>query len=638
MVMPQEGRFAKKLIKVMENMRKGSGLKEAYEEVNKDLFGQMADMIKQMAFGKKDDPSMKPEFQALSAHREDQINFLKTKIARPIMKVNIRLVASAQTQDRADAVLEQMKAMFDHFSQPQANAYQFFKIEGRRQKGFFFDYSFRLFNDNYFIYLNTAELASLFHFPTFELSAPRVKFLKLKRVMPPSNLPKEGLVLGKSVVRSANVPVCLSLDDRRRHLYTIGQTGTGKTAFMKNLIMQDIRAGEGLCFIDPHGDTVDDILGLIPPERWEDVIYFNPGDINNPMGLNMLEYDERFPEQKTLIVNELLEIFDKLFNMSVAGGPMFEQYFRNSALLVMDDPDSGSTLLEIARIFSSPDFRKLKLSKCKNEMIKSFWRDVAEKAGGDASLQNMVPYITSKFDNFLTNEIMRPIICQQKSAFNFRDIIDNQKIFLVNLSKGRLGETNAYLLGMILVGRLTMAAMGRADIVEERRKDFYLYIDEFQNVTTKSIAVVLSEARKYRLALTVAHQFIAQMQEEIKKAVFGNVGSMAVFRVGTEDAEFLAKYFEPVFTADDLVTIPNYNAYVKLLLGGESGAPFNMETLVPEKGDPAMAEKVRQLVAVKYARPRSVVEEEIQHRYTQSMIKQAAQDSKSQAQVGYDKP
>jgi hypothetical protein len=337
-------------------------------------------------------------------------------------------------------------------------------------------------------------------------------------------------------------------------------------------------------------------------------------------------------------VNELLEIFDKLFNMSVAGGPMFEQYFRNSALLVMDDPDSGSTLLEIARIFSSPDFRKLKLSKCKNEMIKSFWRDVAEKAGGDASLQNMVPYITSKFDNFLTNEIMRPIICQQKSAFNFRDIIDNQKIFLVNLSKGRLGETNAYLLGMILVGRLTMAAMGRADIVEERRKDFYLYIDEFQNVTTKSIAVVLSEARKYRLALTVAHQFIAQMQEEIKKAVFGNVGSMAVFRVGTEDAEFLAKYFEPVFTADDLVTIPNYNAYVKLLLGGESGAPFNMETLVPEKGDPAMAEKVRQLVAVKYARPRSVVEEEIQHRYTQSMIKQAAQDSKSQAQVGYDKP
>jgi len=259
------------------------------------------------------------------------------------------------------------------------------------------------------------------------------------------------------------------------------------------------------------------------------------------MGLNMLEYDGRYPEQKTFIINELLGIFNKLFDMKVAGGPMFEQYFRNAMMLVMDDPQSGNTLFEVARVLSDKSFRDYKLSRSENPIVKSFWKEMAEKAGGEASLQNMVPYITSKFDNFLSNEIMRPIIGQEKSAFNFRQVMDEQKILLINLSKGRLGDINSSLLGLIIVGKLLMASLSRVDLSEEQRRDFYLYIDEFQNVTTDSIAVILSEARKYKLNLTLAHQFIGQLDEAIKKAVFGNVGSIACFRIGAEDAEFIEK-------------------------------------------------------------------------------------------------
>jgi hypothetical protein len=334
------------------------------------------------------------------------------------------------------------------------------------------------------------------------------------------------------------------------------------------------------------------------------------------MGLNMLEYDPRYPEQKTFIVNELLGIFNKLFDMKVAGGPMFEQYFRNAAMLVMEDPQSGNTLFEVARVLADKTFREHKLSRCNNPIVQSFWREVAEKAGGEASLQNMVPYITSKFDNFLSNDIMRPIIGQEKSSFNFRQVMDQGKILLINLSKGRLGDLNSNLIGLIIVGKLLMASLSRVDMPEEQRKDFYLYIDEFQNVTTESIATILSEARKYKLNLTIAHQFIGQLDENIKKAVFGNVGSMTSFRVGPEDAEFLEKQFAPVFNSYDLINIDNYNACLKLLIDGQTSRPFSIQTLPFQKGSPLFAEEIAKLSSFKYGRPKEEVEEEIKKRYS----------------------
>ncbi|MEK7142247.1 MAG: TraM recognition domain-containing protein, partial [Patescibacteria group bacterium] len=308
-------------------------------------------------------------------------------------------------------------------------------------------------------------------------------------------------------------------------------------------------------------------------------------------------------------------IFNKLFDMKIAGGPMFEQYFRNATLLVMDDPASGNTLLEISRVMSNKAFREMKLSKCKNLAVNLFWRDVAEKAGGEASLQNVVPYITSKFDNFLGNDIMRPIIAQEKSSFDFRKIMDEKKILLINLSKGRLGDINSHLLGLIIVGKILMSALSRADIPEDQRNDFYLYIDEFQNVTTDSIATILSEARKYKLNLIIAHQFIGQLEENIKKAVFGNVGSVGSFRVGAEDGEFLAKQFEPVFDASDLLNIDNYRAYLKMLIGGQSTRPFSITTLPFKKGDIDFGKKVAELSIARYGRSRVQVDEEINKKF-----------------------
>ncbi|OGF59256.1 hypothetical protein A3I28_01870 [Candidatus Giovannonibacteria bacterium RIFCSPLOWO2_02_FULL_43_37] len=421
--------------------------------------------------------------------------------------------------------------------------------------------------------------------------------------------------MGVSKYRDEEREVRIKKDDRRRHFYSIGQTGTGKSTLMQKMIIQDIQNGEGVCVIDPHGDLIDKILGHVPKERANDVIVFDPGDIQHPMGLNMLEYDPKYPEQKSLIVNELFEIFNKLFNMSVAGGPMFEQYFRNSTSLVMEDPESGNTLLEISRVLSDKTFRDYKISKSKNIVVNAFWQQIAEKASGESALASMVPYVVSKIDTFLSNEILRPIIAQEKSAFNIRDVMDQRKILFLNLSKGKLGELNSSLLGLIMVGKILMASLSRVDTPEDERKDFYLYIDEFQNVTTKSIATILSEARKYKLNMTITHQFIGQLEEDIKKAVFGNVGTMCSFRIGSDDGEYMEKQFAPVFAANDLLNIDNLNAYVKLLIDGQTSKPFNMFIPFPPKGSAEIAQYLKDLSRQKYSRPREEVEEEIRRRH-----------------------
>jgi type IV secretory pathway TraG/TraD family ATPase VirD4 len=293
---------------------------------------------------------------------------------------------------------------------------------------------------------------------------------------------------------------------------------------------------------------------------------------------------------------------------------MFEQYFKNSAFLVMEHPESGSTLLEIGRVLADKEFRNMKLSHCKNPIITQFWKS-AEETTGDQSIANFVPYITSKFDNFISNDIMRPVVLQEKSVFNFREIMDNKKILLVNMSKGRLGEVNANLIGMLIVNKIQMAALSRVDMYGQKMQDFFLYIDEFQNVTTDSIESILSEARKYRLSLTVAHQYISQLDEKIKNAVFGNVGSMAVFRVGAEDAQSLESKFKPTFTAKDIMTIDNRNAYLSMLINGQPTKPFNIATFPPPKGNMEIVPMIKELSYLKYGRDRAEVEEEIMAKY-----------------------
>jgi hypothetical protein len=546
---------------------------------------------------------------------EEIKKLLEEKLARPIFTANIRIVTSARTDLEAQNMLREIGGAFAQFNDPRGASFMIEEESAGTLETALREFIMRTLDESQAVELNTAELTSILHFPVGGVATPKMKFVKFKTAEPPVNLPQTGTLIGRSVFRGAEVPIKITREDRRRHFYIIGQTGTGKSILMKQMIKQDIENGEGVCVIDPHGELADDVLGYVPKSRVDDVIYFDPGNIARPMGLNMLEFDASRPEQKSLIINELFEIFNKLFNMATTGGPMFEQYFRNAAMLVMDDPASGNTLLEIGRVLSEKSFRDHKLSRSTNPVVKSFWRDVAEKAGGEASLANMVPYITSKFDTFLTNDIMRPIIMQERSAFDFRKVMDEKKILIVNLSKGKLGELNANLLGLIIVGRLSIAALSRVDTPEETRADFYLHIDEFQNVTTKAIATILSEARKYRLDMTIAHQFIKQLEEPISNAVFGNVGSMAVFRVGAEDAEFLEKQFAPVFDKNDMMNVANYNALLKLLIRGQVERPFNVETILPNKSNAQVASALKELSALKYGRPRAEVEEEINKKY-----------------------
>lgn len=538
------------------------------------------------------------------------------KAGQALFDANIRILTSAQSESRAKQILQELESAFEQFNSPVLNQIRFKELSGGQLKKLFYQFSFRIFGESEIMLLSSPELAGIFHFPPPTLLTPHIKWLKARQAPPPANLPEEGAIIGKNIFRGDERVVRISKDDRRRHFYVIGQTGTGKSVLLQEMIKQDMENGEGVALIDPHGDLAEKILGLIPASRAEDVIYFNPGDSERPLGLNMLEYDQKFPESKTFVVNELIEIFEKLYNLKALGfgGPVFEQYMRNALLLIMEDPESGNTLLEVPKVLADAAFRKFKLLRCKNIVVKNFWELEAEKAGGEAALANMVPYITSKMNIFIANDLVRPIIAQQKSSFNLREIMDGGKILIINLSKGKLGDINSYLLGMIIVGKILISAFSRADVPEEERRDFYLYIDEFHNVTTKTISGVLAEARKYKLNMIFSHQFIGQLDEETRKAIFGNVGSMLTFRTGPDDAKYLITQFGPTFDENDLVNFDNYNAGLRLLIRGETSKPFNIVSFPPTVGNSETARLIKKLSRAKYGRNRSQVEAELYQR------------------------
>ena len=602
---------------IAHKMQQGKRLKDVHHnsytiKIGKEIGNTFFDAV---LSSKKEEGINSSESKTVQLTPEEQemVKGLEQKSSKAGFEVNIRLIASASSQERAQQILAQLENSFAQFENSDINC---FKVKKRvKQKSISYDFIFRNFVQEQSMILNTEEIASIFHLPISATDTPRIKWLKAGAAAPPTNIPKEGLLLGYNDYRNTKTEIRMTDDDRRRHIYIIGQTGTGKSTMINEMAKQDAKNGKGFCIIDPHGELVEDVLTAIPKERAEDVVYFNPADIERPFGLNMLEYDANHPEQKTFVINEMIGIFDQLYDLKATGGPMFEQYMRNAMLLIMDDPESGSTLMEISKVLSDEEFRRMKLSRCQNPIVSDFWTKEAEKAGGEAALANMVPYITSKLTTFIANDMMRPIIAQQKSTIDFKDIMNNKKILLVNLSKGRIGEINARLLGMVIVGKILMSALARVDIPnEDDRVDFYLYMDEFQNVTTNSISQILSEARKYKLDLIIAHQFIAQLKEEISKAVFGNVGSICSFRVGAEDAEFLEKQFVPVFTASDLVNVDNRNLFAKLLINNELTKPFNMKTYPPTKGDQNIANAIKELSRLKFGRDKNIVNREIMER------------------------
>jgi len=598
---------------IAQEMQQGKRLKDVNRStLAKAGLGMGRAMSEVISSPKKDDlPSDKKTVQ-LTPEEQELVKSIEAKSSKTGFKVNIRLVASAANEERAQTILAQMENTFSQFENGNINSFQINKR--MKKKDIAYNFIFRNFKEEESMILNNEEIASVFHLPISVTEAPKIKWLKSNAAPPPINIPEEGITLGFNDYRGEKTTIRIKDQDRRRHLYAIGQTGVGKSNFLQEMAKQDAKEGRGFCFMDPHGDAIEDILTAIPKERAEDVIVFDPSDTQRPFGLNMMEYDPTHPEQKTFVINEMIGIFDQLYDLKATGGPMFEQYMRNAMLLVMDDPDSGSTLMEIPKVLSDEGFRALKLSKCKNPVVIDFWTKEAEKAGGEAALANMVPYITSKLTTFISNDMMRPIIAQQKSTINFREVMDNKKILLINLSKGKIGEINARLLGMVIVGKILMAALSRVTTSEEERVDFYLYLDEFQNVTTNSISQILSEARKYRLCLILAHQFIGQLKEEISKAVFGNIGSMISFRVGPEDAEFLEKNFAPTFSRQDLVNVDNYHGFARILVDNVLTKPFNISTFPPTSGNQEIANALKELSRLKYGRDEAIVNREIMQR------------------------
>lgn len=502
------------------------------------------------------------------------------------------------------------------------------------------------------------ETSTLYHLPDINYNkSPIIRWLEYKKLPVPHNLKlpseptfleeknpvtgvvesvhrklgwfgvyKDAVLLGYNEYRNKKTPIYFNRKDRGRHHYIIGKSGGWKSVFIWYLARQDVWNGDGVCVIDPHGDLVEDVLAFVPKERAKDVIIFDPSDTERPMGLNMLDIISTEGEARKREMDraalDATEIFIKIFWDEIFG-PRIQHYFRNGCLTLMEDEEDGGTLIDVPRLFVDDAFMKYKTRKLKNPVVKSFWEHEYANTW-DREKQEMIPYFSAKFGPFITNSTIRNIIGQPKSAFNLRDIMDNRKILLVNLSKGKIGALNAQLLGLIFVSKINMAAMSRADIPEPERKDFYMYVDEFQNFATETFGEILSEARKYRLALIMAHQFIAQIggsgakkwdKPSIKDAVFGNAGTIMSFKVGAEDAEYMEKEYAPLLSQQDIISIANFTSYCKLNIDNATTRPFDMKTLWDNsyKNEKA-AQILKEYSRKKYGRKKKYVDIEIEAR------------------------
>ncbi len=564
---------------------------------------------------------------------EDYIQTIQSKISKIGFETVIRLVSVSNDEASAKANLSNLERAFGQFNSPVFNSLK--KAPQRYEKYFVISFIARMFpvvekfelpfeipfllKKEWFrgwsIY-NTEELATLWHLPNKNVKTPRINWLRSKGSAAPIELPDSGLYLGKSIFRGTEVPIFMQDEDRRRHMYILGTTGTGKSEFMKFMAIQDIKEGKGVAFIDPHGSAVNDIVQQIPPERIDDVIYFDPST-ERPMGLNIL--DVKTEKEKDMVINKFIEMLYELYDPNKQGimGPQLERALRMCMLTIMSKP--GGSLIEVVRLLVDENFHKEYMPYIKDDTVRLYW--TAEVANTTKNRKGeTMGYFVSKLDRFTTEKTMRYMLGQSYSSFDFNDVMNNRKILLADLSKGKLGAENSKFLGLMLVPRLLAAAFSRIEKMErgEHIEDFYLYIDEFQNYTTPDIETILSEARKYRLNLIVANQFIGQLPEKIKDAIFGNVGSMTVFRVGTDDAQYLEKYFAPTFGQTDLMNNRVGRAYMKLLVNNQPSPAFAMTTdwdmISSMPRDFALGQQIKELSQQKYGRNRFIVEQEIKAR------------------------
>lgn len=537
----------------------------------------------------------------------------------------IRIISSAPSKEIASSNLTIIKSAFTQFSGPDIN--NFTTVKHTSNRACISNFIYRSFKKSWFGYikgkmiLGAPEIASIFHLPNTKFNKlTSIQWQNFKIAPAPQNVPKEGLLLGYNIYRGTKTPIYMKRDDRFRHMYIIGQTGTGKSAFIVGLSRQDLKNGDGLCVMDPHGALAEDLFQHIPRERADDIIYFNPADTERPMGLNLLEAENE--EERDLVALDAMNMMIKLFGNEVFG-PRIQDYFRNGCLTLMADPEGGA-LTDILRLFTDDVFQQFKTAKVSNPIVKAFW-EKQMAATGQREKQEMIPYFAAKFGQFTTNSLMRNILGQVKSAFQINDVMDNKKILLINLSKGLVGDINSNLLGMIMVSKIQTAALRRQKVDAKKRTDFFFYIDEFQNFVTDSIESILSEARKYRLALIIAHQYLGQLEKSdalsksstnLKNAIFGNVGTIFSYKIGAADAEYMEKEFTPVFNQQDFVNFDALKGAMKLSINTQPSRPFSITPIFGygEKGDPEVVDAYKQLARLKYGRDKDFVSREIFHR------------------------
>ncbi len=566
---------------------------------------------------KKDEP------KKMTPLTEEVVKAIETKSHRVGFDVKIRVVGAAKTTYEAKNIVNNIAGAFVQLSHPRMNALK--KKEKGRLGTNLYHLLLRSFYRGVFEkpqVLSTDEIASIYHFPHNKFNqSGSVKWQNFKISPPPENLPEEGLYLGYTNYRGVRKDVRLADEDRFRHFYIIGQTGTGKSSILQSMIKQDLQNGAGICVMDPHGELAEDILPYIPKERADDVILFNPADTERPLGLNFLEAKDA--DEMAFVTEDLTKMMIGLFGPEIFG-PRIQDYFRNGVLTLMSDPE-GSALTDIMALFTNEEFQKKKRKHLNNAVVKSWW-DHTFDAMGDREKTEIIPYFAAKFGQFITNDTIRNIIGQTKSSFDMSEAMQQRKIILVNLSKGLIGDLNANLLGMIIVSKIQMAAMRRQKMPKSERVPFFCYIDEFQNFVTDSIESILSEARKYKLGMILAHQYIDQLEAKslggetkLKGAIFGNVGNVLSYKIGEIDAEFMAKVFAPVFSEQDIANQDAFKAIMKLSVDLQPTRPFSltirkhweMEEFVENK---EVGEAIRQLARLKYGRQREFVDREIRYR------------------------
>ena len=589
-----------------------TAIKDGKDLNGESIFTRLSGIVKKMgdALASSDATPVKKEVVKLEPGQEEELKEIETKMLKLGFEVKIRVVTKAPSQIRSEQILRDIAASFKQFTTAHLNNFIHSKPT-KEGKEIYDDYVNRHMASDEPDILNIEELASLYHLPNISVETPNIAWSRSRKLEPPMNLPKakdgDVTIFAETDYRGSTVSFGLKRADRGRHFYLLGKTGVGKSTVFKNMFISDILAGDGACFVDPHGDTIEDILDHIPPNRIQDVVYFNPTDVEHPIGFNLLELKDK--SQRDLIADGVVEVFKKQFGDS--WGPRLQYILTNTVATALEA--QGTTLLAIIRMLTDNGYRKFILKQVNDPILYKFWtEEFSQMAQNPRLLAEAVSPIQNKVGRFISSAVTRNIIGQVKSTIDLREIMDNRKILLVNLAQGKLGEETASLLGGMIITRLQATAMERVDMPESERKDFFLYVDEFQNFATDSFAKILSEARKYHLNLTMTNQYIDQLPLTVRQAIFGNVGTLGSFVVSQSDASILEKEFAPVVSSDDLVSLDSHAMYLKLCIDGMTSVPFSAKSLPVRYEKFDLRKEIIEESRAKYGTDRMVIEDKIQ--------------------------